>query len=102
MIKTIKLLGGSHSFTSSFRVVMSNSGSTKGFTIKGLENVQENIDFGLSRASHPSAQQLDQNLSRQPGWFLSHKGHHQEDHQEDNKEKQPPAESEPIYVGSLR
>jgi hypothetical protein len=77
---------------------MSNSGSTEGFTFKGLENVQENIDFRLSKASRPSTQQLDQNLSRQLGCFISHDGNHQED----DKEKQPPVEPEPIYVSSLR
>ncbi|KIM88106.1 hypothetical protein PILCRDRAFT_62793 [Piloderma croceum F 1598] len=77
---------------------MSNSGSTEGFAFKGLENVQENIDFRLSKVSRPRTQQLDQNLSCQLGGFISHEGNHQED----DKKKQPPVEPEPIYVSSLR
>jgi hypothetical protein len=76
---------------------MSDPGSTEGFTFKGLENVRENVDFRLSKASRPSAQQLDRNLSRQLGGFIGHEGNHQED----DMEKQSPVEPEPIYVSSL-
>jgi hypothetical protein len=67
-----------------------------GFTFKSLEGVREPIDFRLSKASRPSGERLDVNLSRQIRDLIHEGGHYLET----DKEKQSPVESEPLYVGS--
>jgi len=69
------------------------------FVLRSLEDVQEPIDFKLSRTLRPSTERLDQNVSLQLDDFVHHEGHHQEDY----KEKQPPVEPpELLYVCSLK
>jgi len=66
--------------------------STEGLAFKSLQDVQEPIDFRLNNAPRPSAETLDENLSRQLSGFIHHEG------TKGDTEKQSFAESEPVYV----
>lgn len=65
--------------------------SLEKLAVKSLKDVEDSIDFRLSKSSRPSAEQLDEGLSRQLS-DLVHGGHQHRD-----IEKQAPP-VEPLYV----
>lgn len=76
---------------------MTRPTSPEGLVVKHLEDVSEPIDFRISNSSRPSAEQLDEGLSRQLSDFVHGGGHHHHP-QSPDCEKQTPPDDEPLYV----